>query len=78
MSKENWKSLKIHSSTRIVNFLTSLYILLSYPSKWAILVTEMHFPIKAIPELTHDLRDTFINAKKINVKFYKPVSERSA
>ena len=55
MSKNNRKPLKIHSSMRIVmctNFFIILYILQSYPSKWAISVTEMHCSIYAVPKLT--------------------------
>ena len=43
--KDNRKPFSIQSSTRLVtctNFLFISYILQSYPSKWAILVTEIH------------------------------------
>ena len=49
MPKDNRKPFKIHSSTRIdicyFFIIIITYILQSYPSKWAVSVTEMYCPI---------------------------------
>ena len=66
ISKANRRPFKIHNSTQTVmntNFIFILYVLQSYPSKWAISVTEMHCPILAVLKLTqNNLLE--INAKK--------------
>ena len=53
MSKDNRKSFKIHSSTQIVMHKFSYLVYTkSYPSKWAISITEMHCPIQPVSKLT--------------------------
>ena len=48
------------------NFLIISYILQWYPSKSAVLANEMHCPYKqSLSQLKNNLRDAFINAKKI-------------
>ena len=56
------------------NFLIFSHILQHYPSKYAISVTDMHYPYKqSLSSLKYNLRDELINVHKINVTFYKPV-----